>query len=287
MSGLPALASVIDLNSAGSFVVLGGAGVTNSGPTTLEGNLGSYPNTSITGLSGITLNGTSAVGNSAVHIGDAVAQQAQTDLSVAILGLSSEGPGTSLSASSYTAGIVTLLPGLYSTGSTFDLTGTLTLDFGNVSGASFDFLIGSSLTAEVGSKVVLENVGANDSLFWVMPAGSATIDAGATFAGNILANASITFGTGATLDCGRALASTGDVTLLSNTLSIGCENALVTTTGGTAAGNVALEGGNGLSGVEATPEPGTLMLLAPVLLGLGIMVRRGPSWLLRNQSRIL
>jgi hypothetical protein len=49
-----------------------------------------------------------------------------------------------------------------------------------------------------------------------MPAGSATIDAGATFAGNILANASITFGTGATLDCGRALASTGDVTMLTN-----------------------------------------------------------------------
>jgi hypothetical protein len=286
------------LQTTGNFVVLGGSGhpgVTNSGPTTLTGNLGVYPDNSISGLSSITVNGAPAVGNPAVHIADAVAQQAQLDLSTAISGLSSEGPGTSLSASAYTAGIVTLLPGVFSTGSTFDLTGTLTLDFENLSNASFIFLIGSSLTAEVGSTVALKNVGSNDSLFWVMPAGSATIDAGATFAGNILANTSITFGTGATLNCGRALASTGDVTLLTNTLSIGCENAFVTTTSGTAAGNTNLEGSNGLSGAititppltpggppgsitpvspgTVVPEPGTLLLLGTSLLGLGLAVR--------------
>jgi len=285
------------LQTAGNFVVLGGSGapgVTNSGPTTLTGLLGVYPNGSISGLGSITINGANGLGSPDVHLADAVAQKAQSDLTTAISGLGSEGPGTSLSASSYTAGIVTLLPGVFSTGSTFDLTGTLTLDFGNLSNASFIFLIGSSLTAEVGSTVALSNVGANDSVFWVMPGGSATIDAGATFAGNILASANISFGTGATLDCGRALASTGAVTLLTNTLSTGCENSLVTTSGGTAAGNSNLEGSNGLSGgISITPpvtpggppgsitpvagglvvpEPNSLLLLGTSLLGL--FVRR-------------
>jgi hypothetical protein len=281
------------LQTAGDFVVLGGAGhpgVTNSGPTTLTGQLGVSPDSVISGLGDITINGSNGLISPDVHLADAVANLAQSDLTTAILGLSSEGPGNILSASSYTAGIVTLLPGVFSTGSTFDLTGTLTLDFENLSNASFIFLIGSSLTAEVGSTVALENVGANDSVFWVMPAGSADIKAGATFAGNILANTSITFGTGATLNCGRALASTGDVTLLTNTLSIGCENTLVTTSSGTAAGNILLEGSNGrrrhhdyalhlpvaprsISPVAAgsvVPEPGSFLLLGTGLLSIGL-----------------
>jgi hypothetical protein len=270
---LPAYANVIVLQSASSFVVLGGSAVTNSGPTTLEGNLGVFPGASISGLSSITVNGPSATGNPAVHVTDVVAQKAQADLTTAMSVLSGEGPGTSLSATSYTAGIVTLAPGFYSVGSTFDLTGTLTLDFGNLSNASYVFLVGSSLTAEAGSTVALKNVGSNDGVFWVMPAGSAAILAGATFEGNILADSNISFGTGATLNCGRALASTGIVSLLTNTLSTGCENALVTTSGGTAAGNVLLEGSNGLSGA-GVPEPGTLMLLAPALLGLGLFARQ-------------
>jgi hypothetical protein len=101
-------------------------------------------------------------------------------------------------------------------------------------------------------------------VYWVMPAGAATIKGDAAFEGNILANAGITFGTGATDLCGRALAQIlGDVTMDSNTLSIGCQNAPVTTTvtgGGstTATGNSLLEGSNGLS----APEPGSAGLLA-------------------------
>jgi hypothetical protein len=265
MLALPASATMI-LESAGNFVVLGGSGnpgVTNSGSTTLTGYLGTYPNTSITGLSSIILNGTMAVGN-------AVAQRAQLDLTTAILGLDNL-VGTSLSLSSYGAGTVTLSPGVYSTGSTFDLTGPLTLDFGNLSNAAFIFQVGSSLTAEVGSTVVLKNLGTNDGVFWVMGAGSATIDAGSTFEGNILANASITFGTGATDNCGSALAQTGDVTLLTNTLSTGCAGG-VTITPPTLPGGAPQAVILGTSSV--VPEPGTFLLLGTGLLGIGFSVRR-------------
>jgi hypothetical protein len=270
-SVVPAFGSTI-LGSAGNFVVLGGSTVTNTGSTTLTGDLGVYPGTSITDLSGITVNGAPATGNTAVHTTDSTAQQAQSDLSTAFSNLSIMGPVTDL-GTSYATGNETLLPGVYSTpGSTFDVDGTLTLNFQGQSNASFVFLVGSSLTAEVDSQVILENVGANDSVYWVMPAGAAMILAGAAFEGNILANAGITFGTGATDLCGRALAqAAGDVTMQSNTLTIGCQNAPVTTTvagGGstTATGNSLLEGTNGLNASSGTvagvPEPGSAGLLA-------------------------
>ena len=266
-SVVPAFGSTI-LGSAGNFVVLGGSTVTNTGPTTLTGYLGLYSGTSITDLSQITVNGTTGTGNPAVHITDATAQQAQTDLTTAFSSLSLMTPVTDL-GTGYHTGDETLLPGVYSTpSSTFDVNGALTLNFQGQSNASFVFLVGSSLTAEVGSQVILENVGANDSVYWVMPAGFATIKGDAAFEGNILANQGITFGTGATDLCGRALAQIpGDVTMDSNTLSIGCQNAPVTTTGaggGTATGNSLLEGSNGLSGgtVAGVPEPGSAGLLA-------------------------
>jgi hypothetical protein len=72
-----AQASAIDLGTAGPFVALGGSAVTNTGPSVLNGDLGVAPGTSLTGF------GAPAVVNGATHANDAVANQAQADLTTA------------------------------------------------------------------------------------------------------------------------------------------------------------------------------------------------------------
>ncbi len=72
-----ASASAVDLGSAKPFVVLGGSAVTNTGPSVLNGDLGVDPGTSLTGF------GLPAVVNGATHKADAVALQAQSDVTTA------------------------------------------------------------------------------------------------------------------------------------------------------------------------------------------------------------
>src|SRR4051812_7801359 len=61
------------LGTAQSFAVLAGSGITNTGPTTITGDVGTFPTPTEVGFGSITLNG-------ANHAGDAVTQGAKTDL---------------------------------------------------------------------------------------------------------------------------------------------------------------------------------------------------------------
>ena len=157
----------------------------------------------------------------------------------------------------------TLSPGVYFFASSAQLTGTLTLDFAANPNEPFIFQIGSTLTTASGSAVDVLNGDANAGIYWEVGS-SATLGTGTTFAGNILAEASITLNTTASILCGRAIALTAAVTMDSNTISNNCslENY------GSGRSDF---GSGGFSGPSAgtIPEPSTWAMMLIGFAGLG------------------
>jgi len=232
----------ISLGTAGAFGVLAGSTVTNTGPTVINGDVGVFPGSVVTGFppGSVTPPGS-------IYTNDGIAQQAQNDLTTAYNLAAGETGGSNLSGQDL--GGLVLTPGVYTFSSSAQLTGLLTLnDLGNPN-ADFVFQIGSTLTTASGSSVVFSN-GLDDNVFWQVGS-SATLGTTTDFSGNILANTSITLNTGANIGCGSALAENGAVTLDTNTISTDGASGCQTASGG------------------IVPEPGTGLLFATgPLLGL-------------------
>jgi hypothetical protein len=194
----------VTLGTAANFGVLAGSTVTNTGATSITGNMGVSPGSAVTGFPPGTVSGGTHVGS------DPVAIQAQTDLTAAYLDASGRPPGTSEAGN---IGGLTLTPGVYTSTSSLQITGNLTLSGAGV----YIFQMASTLTTASGSQVILAGGATPGNVFWQVGS-SATLGTGSTFNGTILAQASITVTTGAVLN-GRALARTGAVTLDTNAVT--------------------------------------------------------------------
>ena len=227
VSGAQAAATTVPLGTADSFVVLAGAGITNTGQTTLNGDIGTFPTTSISGSGTLTITG-------ANHAGDAVTQGAKTDLVTAYNTAAGEGPTSPIAAD---LGGRNLAPGVYNSASSIGLTGALTLNAGGDPNAVFVFQAGSALTTASGSTINLVNGARACNVFWQIGS-SATLGTGSVFRGSILALTSITATTGATVE-GRLLARNGAVTLDTNTITRATCAAVTATSATTSAKAVA------------------------------------------------
>ena len=204
-------ASAQFLGTADLFAALGGSTVTNTGPTVLFGNLGVWPGTAITGFPpGIVTNGT-------IHAGDAVAQQAQADLTVAYNVILGEAFDVDLSGQDLAG--MTLTPGVYKFDASAPLNGTLTLDAQGDPNARFDFQIGSTFLVGTNAAVQMVNSGDACNVYWQVGS-SATLGTDSAVLGHIMALTSITMNTGATILEGNVLARNGAVTMDSNTIAI-------------------------------------------------------------------
>jgi len=211
----PALAATApSLGAADNFGVLGASTVTNTGPTVIYGDLGLYPGTSITGFFNTTANDGPGIVVGAVNQTDAVAHQAQTDVTTAYDNITAMPFTQDLTGQNL--GGLTLTPGVYKFSSSAQLTGVLTLNASDNDNAVWVFQIGSTLTTASDSSVVFIHGGQECNVFWQVGS-SATLGTGTNFVGNILADQSITLTTGANIT-GRALASNDAVTMHSNTI---------------------------------------------------------------------
>ena len=203
----------VNLGTTASYAVLAGSTITNTGATTVTGDIGLSPGTAFTGQASVTVDG-------AVNINNAAASQAQLDLVTAYDDAAGRTPVTSIPAE---LGGTTLKPGVYaSAAGTFLITGTLTLDAEGDPDAVFIFQMGSSLTTMTDSRVNLINGARFCRVFWQVGS-SATLGTNSQFVGHIFALTSITAQTGATVQ-GQLMARNGAVTLDTNTITNGpCE----------------------------------------------------------------
>jgi methionine-rich copper-binding protein CopC len=210
----------VPLRSLSTFAAVAGAGLTNSnsaGQTTINGDVGLSPTGTCLG-DGSPCSALNPLINGTLYANDpgGIAAAAKADLVLAYVDAAGRPPGTTVNDLS---GMV-LAPGVYTSGSTMSIAvgGTLTLDAQGDANAVWIFQIGSSLTVNNSAQVLLINGAKAANVYWAIFA-SSTVGTNVSFKGNVLAGASNSLGTGSVIE-GRMLCTIGQITLLSNTLTL-------------------------------------------------------------------
>ncbi|HBS86009.1 MAG: hypothetical protein A2W91_08370 [Bacteroidetes bacterium GWF2_38_335] len=199
----------ISLAGASDFAVLAGSSITNTGGTTITGDLGLSPGSSIGGFPPGELTGTQ-------HINDIIANQAKLDLTAAY----NDAAGricTDMVTLSGNIGGLTLTPGLYKSTSSLSISsGDLTFDANGDENAVFIIQIASTFTTTSGRKIILSDGAKASNIYWQVGS-SVTIGTTSVIKGTFMVMQSITLNTGASLD-GKLLAANGAITLADNTI---------------------------------------------------------------------
>jgi hypothetical protein len=246
----------VGLGTGASFSVLAGSTVTNTGPTTMFGDLGLAPGSSVTGAPHVL---------GQTHVDDAVAIEAKNALTTAYNDAASRptsgSAGTDLAGQTFTPGVRTASSSLLLSA------GSVTLDAQGDPNAVFIFQIASTLITGSNTSVTLVNGAQACNVFWQVGS-SATLGTGTRFVGTVMASATITANTAATIH-GRLLASTGAVNLDTNTITTSnCPSSATGVGGGSettsAAEAAALSAGGSLAQVVGTGTAAPTVAHAPV-----------------------
>lgn len=258
-----AAGTAIPLGDAYTFAVLAGQGVTATGTNVLNGDLGTWPNPSITGPGTITVNGTN-------HGDGPVSAQAQIDLTSAYVNAAGQGPTQPIAA-----GLdgLTLTPDVYNHASQLLLSGgELILDAQGDPNAVWVFQSDGDIVVEANSQVTLINGAQACNVYW-QATSSASFNTDVNFVGTVMALTSITAATGGDFT-GRLLARNGSVTLDSNTVTVApCATAPAGTIQ-TGDGSTAATTGAGASNADMAWVVGGLAIMATGVVAVAALRSR-------------
>ncbi len=275
-----ALALPVPVGNASNFAVLAGSTVTNTNTSTVTGDIGLHPGTSLTGYGP---GADSIVQTGVVNLTSSVALGAKNSLTTAYNNAAAQATefviGTDLASQN-------LVPGVYSSNAqTFTNSGSLTLDAGGDASAIFIFTMDSTLITSSGSTVTLLNGASACNVFWRVGE-SATLGSGSQLVGTVMADQSITMDSAATIS-GRLWARIGAVTLDNNVITNPCFDASLSRADSSASRRQITEApsgsaatGDGIPLTESSTTPslvGAGIVLSALAVGIVIVARRRTS----------